>query len=78
MNSRINTYFTTGSPVKAEDLPMKRRMTDDIFADPRPVKYRNNPGFSDRVRNMVVNHCSRSSENLAYRYLHSQADLQVS
>nr|XP_022306019.1 uncharacterized protein LOC111112649 isoform X1 [Crassostrea virginica] len=57
---------------------MKRRMTDNIFADPRPVKYRNNPGFCDRVRNMVFNYCSRSSENLAFRYLYSQANIQLS
>lgn len=76
-NPGLTQFYTTGSPVKAEDLLMKRRMTDNIFADPRPVKYRNNPGFCDRVRNMVFNYCSRSSENLAFRYLYSQANIQV-
>jgi hypothetical protein len=71
-------FILLGSPVKAEDLPLMRRMTEDVFADPRPVKYHNNPGFCDRVRNMVVNHCSRSSENLAFRYLHPKANVQVS
>ena len=54
-NPGLTQFYTTGSPVKTEDLPMKRRMTGNIFADPRPVKYRNNPGFCDRVRNMVFN-----------------------
>jgi hypothetical protein len=71
-------FISLGSPVKAEHLPMIRRMTEDVFADPRPVKYHKNPGFCDRVRNMVFNHCSRSSENLAFRHLHSKANVQVS
>ncbi|XP_061184370.1 uncharacterized protein LOC133192371 [Saccostrea echinata] len=70
-------YSYNGSPVKAEELPMKRGLTEDIFEDPRPVKYRNSTGFPDRTRNLVFNYCSMTSENLTYRYLHSKADMQT-
>jgi hypothetical protein len=67
-----------GFPVKVEDLPMTRRMTENIVADPIPVKYHKNQGFSDRVRNMVSNDCSRLSGNLAFRHLCSEANVKLS
>lgn len=67
----------SGSPVKAEDLPMKRGLTDDYLTDPRQVKYRNNAGFPDRAANMVLNYCAMTSDNLTYRYLHSKADMRA-
>lgn len=42
-----------GSPVKCADLDLG---TENDFAfDPRPHKYRNNPGYPDFVRNLVTN-----------------------
>nr|XP_034332405.1 uncharacterized protein LOC117691142 [Crassostrea gigas] len=34
-------FVSVGSPVKAEDLPMKRGLTDDYLTNPSPVKYGN-------------------------------------
>ncbi|XP_046542946.1 uncharacterized protein LOC124253250 [Haliotis rubra] len=66
-----------GSPVKAESLPSKRKWSDKMLEDLRPPKYRRMAGFDDHVRNMMVNFCSATSEDLALRYLHPKADLQT-
>lgn len=73
----MSIFYTKCSPVKAEDLPMKRGLTDDYLTDPRPVKYRNNAGFPERAVNMVFNYCAMTSDNLTFRYLHSKADMKV-
>ena len=41
-----------GSPVKAENIPSKRRPQSD---DPRTVEFRNQPDFEDCVRSSVIN-----------------------
>ena len=69
-------YFL-GSPVKAEILSVKRKLSDDYFADPRPAKYRNKAGFNDRVRNIVINYCSQLSKDISFRYLIPKADVLV-
>nr|XP_022307572.1 uncharacterized protein LOC111113571 [Crassostrea virginica] len=67
----------SGSPVKAENLSRKRKLNDDFFDDPRPMHLRNLASYPDRVRNMVINYCSGTSENLTYRYLIERADIQT-
>ena len=64
-----------GSPVKATNLevPSKRTCTLD---DPRPAKYRNNPGYSDYVKNMATNYMYSSQADLAIRYTWDRADLK--
>ncbi|XP_056005265.1 uncharacterized protein LOC125664437 [Ostrea edulis] len=67
----------SGSPVKAEDLPRKRNLTDDFLNDPRPEHLKGVAGYPDRVRNMVLNHCAETSDNLTYRYLIEKANIQA-
>ena len=63
--------------LKPKICPLKRRRTYDISANPRQVKYPNNQGFCEGVRNMVFKYRSRSLENRAYKYLYLQAYIQV-
>ncbi|XP_069117170.1 uncharacterized protein [Argopecten irradians] len=66
-----------GKPVPVEEIPTKRKFCDDVLEDPRPHKYRNNPGYPDFVRNMMVNHCNQYSQDMAMRFLHPSADIQT-
>ena len=54
-----------GSPVRAESLARKAQDWDD---DPRPKKYRNQPGYMDFVYNATTNFCAESGLDLAMRY----------
>jgi hypothetical protein len=54
----------TGSPIKAQNLPSKRKHIDTILDDPRPAKYRNMKGYNDHVRNTMVNYCSSTSMDI--------------
>ncbi|VDI43683.1 Hypothetical predicted protein, partial [Mytilus galloprovincialis] len=47
------------------------------LADPRPLKYRNCPGYNDHIKNTVTNYCSVSSMDLSIRYLYEKADIQA-
>ncbi|XP_071180991.1 uncharacterized protein [Mytilus edulis] len=67
----------SGSPVKAEKLPTKRKLAPVYLADPRPLKYRNCPCYNDHIKNTVTNFCSVSSMDLSIRYLYEKADIQV-
>ncbi|XP_033730972.1 uncharacterized protein LOC117320491 [Pecten maximus] len=66
-----------GKPVPVEDMPTKRKFNEDLLEDPRPHKYRNNDGYPDFVRNMMVNHCAQHSQDMAMRFLHPSADIQA-
>jgi hypothetical protein len=44
-----------GAPVKIENLPFKRKAVNDILDDPKPEKYRKMEGYTDFVRNAMVN-----------------------
>ncbi|CAC5382306.1 unnamed protein product [Mytilus coruscus] len=44
-----NAKFYQGSPLKAEELPTKRKVCDEFLNDPRPLKYRNEKTFNDRA-----------------------------
>ncbi|CAC5379387.1 unnamed protein product [Mytilus coruscus] len=68
------TYYN-GAPVKIEKLD-KRKPTE-ILEDPRPQKYRNIEGFTDYVRNTMINFCSQSSQDLTLRYIFTAADIQT-
>jgi hypothetical protein len=46
----MSIFPALGSPVKAEQLSSKRRVAEDFLDDPRPLKYRNDKGFNDRVK----------------------------
>ena len=50
---------------------------NDILDDPRPEKYRKMEGYTDFVRNAMVNYCANTSEDLALRYIFPRAVLQV-
>lgn len=47
-----------------------------MLADPRPMKYRNMPGYSDHVRNVVLNYCASTSMDIGLRYIYQKADLR--
>lgn len=74
---KFNSCLFIGVPVRAEDISTKRKLTEDILSDPRPRKYRNNPGYCDFVRNSLINYCAFTSHDISMRYLHSKADIQV-
>lgn len=73
----ISNLFVSGSPVKAEKLPAKRKLGPEYLADPRPLKYRNCQGYNDHVRNSVINFCSATSMDISLRYVYGKADIQV-
>ena len=68
--------FLKGAPVTIEHLPMKRKQVG-MLEDPRPEKFRKMEGYTDLVRNVMINYCAYSSHDLALRYIFPQADLQV-
>ncbi|XP_021365774.1 uncharacterized protein LOC110458418 [Mizuhopecten yessoensis] len=70
-------FLYDGKPIATENIPTKRKFSNDILQDPRPHKYRNNHGFTDFVRNMMINYCASSSQDIAMRYLHPSADIQA-
>ncbi|XP_021369785.1 uncharacterized protein LOC110460902 [Mizuhopecten yessoensis] len=70
-------FLYDGKPIATENIPTKRKFSDDILQDPRPHKYRNNHGYTDFVRNMMINYCASSSQDIAMRYLHPSADIQA-
>lgn len=70
--------YVIGEPIKAEDLPTKRKIQEDFLEDPRPAKHRNVQGYNDRVRNILINFCSQTSQSLAFMHLFKKADIKVS
>ncbi|XP_046354064.2 uncharacterized protein LOC124133648 [Haliotis rufescens] len=66
-----------GSPVTAAELSSKGKWSQHMLEDPRPHKYRKMSGYNDRVCNMMTNYCSKSSHNIALRYLHPKADVHT-
>ena len=73
----MSIFPALGSPVKAYKLSSKRRVAEDVLDDPRPLKYRNDKGFNDRVRDIVFNYCSAFSKDISLRYIHPRPDIQV-
>ncbi|XP_076091240.1 uncharacterized protein LOC143063144 [Mytilus galloprovincialis] len=67
--------YYTGKPLKLEDIPLKRKLGDDLLSDPRPEKYRRMKDYTDYVRNTMVNYCAISSKDIAMRYLFPRANL---
>lgn len=65
-----------GASVKIESLPRKRRQ-DSILDDPRPEKFRKMEGYTDYVRNVIMNSCDYTSQDLAFRYIFPRANFQV-
>ncbi|XP_014678633.1 PREDICTED: uncharacterized protein LOC106818437 [Priapulus caudatus] len=62
------------SPVKAVDLPVQKKRKIDM-EDPIPAKYRKCSGYEDRVRSVVLNYCSMSSQDLVIKYKYEKADI---
>lgn len=62
--------------MKVQHIPSKRKSTVNL-ADPRPLKFRKLAGYNDFVRNNVINYCSRTSHDLAMRYIYPKANLQA-
>ncbi|XP_071093600.1 uncharacterized protein [Haliotis cracherodii] len=83
----INMIMSDGVPsitaselkitVTAAELPSERKWSQLKLEDPRPHKYRQMSGYNDHVRNMMTNYCSKSSHNIALRYLYPKADVQT-
>lgn len=69
-------HLLKATPVKIESLPRKRRQ-DSILDDPRPEKFRKMEGYTDYVRNVIVNYCAHTSQDLAFRYIFPRANFQV-
>ena len=66
----------TGSHIKAQNLPSRRKHIDTILDDPRPAKYRNMKGYNDHVRNTMLNYCSSTSMDISLRYIYPKANIQ--
>ncbi|XP_078331975.1 uncharacterized protein LOC144625336 isoform X3 [Crassostrea virginica] len=67
-----------GKPIKAEDLPSKRKLNkDELLEDPRPAKYRRNEGYNDFVRSALINYCAHTSQDIALRYNYGSANIQI-
>ncbi|XP_041354664.1 uncharacterized protein LOC121372425 isoform X2 [Gigantopelta aegis] len=47
------------------------------MSDPRPVEFRDQPGFEDRARNCIINYCSNTNQDLTMKYLYEKADIQT-
>lgn len=62
-----------GSPLKAEQMGKRR----NDFDDPRPLKFRNRPGYNDRVQNLITNFAFQSEIDICARYAYKKADLQT-
>lgn len=56
---------------------LAKRKPTEILEDPRPQKYRNMEGFTDHVRNTMINFCSQSSQDLTLRYIFPAADNHI-
>lgn len=69
-------HLLKAAPVKIESLPRKRRQ-DSILDDPRPKKFRKMEGYTDLVRNVIVNYCAHTSQDLAFRYIFPRANFQI-
>ena len=54
----------TGAPVRAEDI--RPGASDDD--DPRPLKYRNRPAFTDELYMATINYTARSNKDISWRY----------
>ena len=72
----IYFHFDSGSPVKAENIPSKRKHLESILEDPIPAKYRNMGGYTDKVRKSVINFCAHTSMDMALRYIYPKANIQ--
>lgn len=57
-----------------KDSKRKSHTLDD---DPRPKKYRNMPGKSDRLYALMVNYTCAHGQDLNLRYMYKRADLQT-
>lgn len=57
-------HLLKAAPVRIESLPRKRKQ-DSISDDPRPEKVRKMEGYTDYVRNVIVNYCAHTSQDLA-------------
>jgi hypothetical protein len=62
-----------GSPLKAKNLPLPY-VTNSICFDPRPAKFRNVAGYSDKVRNLCTNFASSTGQSMSLLQLYSPAN----
>ena len=46
-----------GAPVTIKHLPMKRKQVG-MLEDPWPEKFRKMAGYTDLVRNVIINYCA--------------------
>lgn len=69
--------YLLGVPVDAENIPSRKRLSDESLEDPRPAKFRKVPGYQDYVRSLLINYCSMTSQDIALRYLFGKANIQV-
>lgn len=69
-------HLLKAAPVKIESLPRKRRQ-NSILDDPRPEKFRKMEGYTDLVKNVIVNYCAHTSQDLAFRYIFPRANFQI-
>lgn len=69
-------HLLKAAPVKIESLPRKRRQ-DSILDDPRPKKFRKMEGYTDLVRNVIMNYSAHTSQDLAFRYIFPRANFQI-
>ena len=68
--------FLKGVPVKTEHLLLKIKQVG-MLEDPRPEKFCKMEGYTDLVRNVMINYYAYLSQDLTLRYIFPQADLQV-
>ncbi|KAJ8303679.1 hypothetical protein KUTeg_018789 [Tegillarca granosa] len=63
-------------PVQVENIPSKKKLTESLLDDSRPLQYRNLDGYNDYVRNAAMNFSASTSMDIVLRYLYEQADLK--
>lgn len=65
---------STAPPGGATQAAATSNSDDD---DPRPLQFRNRPGYQDDVRNTTVNFCYFSDMDITWRYSFGKANLQT-
>jgi hypothetical protein len=72
-NKPAKVYNDT--PLKSEQL--KEEHASKLLFDPRPLEYRNMTGYSDFVRNHLINFVASSQCDISLRYLYPRANIQA-
>ena len=72
------SFWITDTPMKAESMVTPTsKCRGKLLEDPRPPDMRSQPGYSDFVRNTIINYVAATQDDVAIRYLYEKADMQA-